>query len=136
MINPDFISAPSEFPTHSDPSTYYCYAYDNRYLFPELAGEHGLPHYCFSVLPSTGKLIRIERGEKGYFLCNTNGQTPQIARWKANDENVLRGITRAQEEAMLAGSMFGWDSPAAKPWHYDKDGVPRTPQPKNRGSER
>ena len=32
MINPDFISVPSEFPTHSDPSTYYLYAYAKEHI--------------------------------------------------------------------------------------------------------
>ena len=104
----------------------YCYAYDNSYLLPELAGQHGLPHYCFSVLPSTGELIRINREEKGYSLCNAIGLSTQQVRWKADDLNGIRGITRAQEEAMLAGSMFGWDTPAAKPWRYDMDGNPRS----------
>ena len=32
------------------------------------------------------------------------------------------GVTPAQAEAMLAGSMFGWNVPAANPKNYDKDG--------------
>ena len=108
----------------------YCFAYHNSYLLPELSGEHGLPHYCFSVLPSSGQIIRIHRGENGYHLCNKEMRLDyDTARFKADDENALRLITKAQEAAMLAGSLFGWDTPAAKPWNYDKDGKPRLPNP-------
>jgi hypothetical protein len=38
--------------------------------------------------------------------------------------NEAMGVTRQQEAAMLAGSLLGWDSPAAKPWSYDETGKP------------
>jgi hypothetical protein len=115
----------------------YVYAYDNRYLLPELAGEHSLPNYCFAMLPSSGEMIRIQRDEQGYFLCNSKGMSPETVRVKVNNENQLRGVTRAQEEAMLTGSLFGWDSPAAKPWNYDSDGKPLPiNQPKKNEPER
>jgi hypothetical protein len=114
----------------------YCFAYDNRYLLPELAGQHELPHYCYSVLPSSGELIRIQNGKSGYHLCNNQGLSLEKARFKANDENGLRQITRAQEEAMLAGSLFGWNTPAAKPWNYEQSGTPRQQRPKRNEPER
>ena len=115
----------------------YCFVYDNRYLLPELAGQHGLPGYCFSVLPSTGEMIRISRNEPGYYPCYTQGMSPGAVRFRVNDENELRQITRAQEEAMLGGSLYGWDTPAAKPWNYNQDGTPRPlNQPKKNDPER
>ena len=36
--------------------------------------------------------------------------------------NKRMGVTKAQEAAMLAGSLFGWDTPAARPKNYDENG--------------
>jgi hypothetical protein len=38
------------------------------------------------------------------------------------------GVTRAQEEAMLAGSLFGWHTKAADPRSYDENGQPQRPK--------
>jgi len=100
----------------------YCFAYDNRYLLPELAGQHRLPIDCYSVLPSTGELILIVREKHGYFPTYNSTPFPDINRSIANESNAHCGVTKGQEEAMLAGSLFGWDNPAAKPWNYDVDG--------------
>ncbi len=32
----------------------YIFCFDNRYLLPELAGQHELPEFCYSTLPDTG----------------------------------------------------------------------------------
>lgn len=114
----------------------YAFAFDNRYLLPELTGKHDLPDVCYSILPSTGELISISRYEKGYARCDGSKPNPEENRFFADTSNKIFGITRAQEEAMLAGSMFGWDVPAAKPWKYDKDGNPRPPTPKKDRTER
>jgi hypothetical protein len=42
----------------------------------------------------------------------------------ANDMNEMMGVTKAQEAAMLAGSMFGWSVPAANPRNYDEKAIP------------
>ena len=54
--------------------------------------------------------------KKGYSPCY-DFSTPdaQQNREFADDRNVKNGITKAQEAAMLAGSMFGWQTPAADP---------------------
>lgn len=87
----------------------------------------GLPEYCYSTLPSTGELIKIVRGEKGYYPCydgaSYSPETAREAAQKAAEErNDLLDVTKAQAAAMVAGSMFGWHVPAADPDNYDEDG--------------
>jgi len=101
--------------------------------FAELAQRNGvqliplrqsLPEKCVSTLESTGEIISITRGENGY---TPTGQYPQDGvspKEAAAALNEAAGITRAQEAAMVAGSMFGWDTPAADPKNYDAKGVP------------
>jgi hypothetical protein len=114
----------------------YCMAYNNRWLLPELAGKHELPNNCFSVLPSTGELISIVMGKRGYFPSDKSTSDREINRQIASTSNALLGVTRGQEEAMLAGSLFGWNTPAARPWKYDPDGKPRIQPPKRSEPER
>ena len=94
-----------------------------------------LPRKCFSALPSTGELIVIERGTKGYIPIKQHpeGKTAQEAADIAND---VLGVTKSQEAAMLAGSMFGFDVPAADPKNYDESGAPIKPKQKDRGDAR
>jgi hypothetical protein len=114
----------------------YCFTYDNSYLLPELEGQHELPLICFSTLPSTGELILISRNSRGYTPTTSSDADRDANRIAAESQNELRGITRAQEEAMLAGSLFGWGKPAAKPWNYDLDGSPRALPPGKNELER
>ena len=86
--------------------------------------RQSLPEKCFSALESTGEIITVTKGEKGY---TPTGQYPQEGvspKEAAAALNDAAGITRAQEAAMVAGSMFGWDTPAADPKNYDTKGVP------------
>lgn len=113
--------------------------------FAELYQNHGchgiiplrksLPESCFSTLGATGELIVITKGEKGYSPTDV---FPQNASPKegAAALNAANGVTKAQEAAMVAGSMFGWETPAANPKNYDSLGQPIKNQRRSHAAER
>ena len=88
----------------------------------------------YSVLSGSDKIIIIKRGEKGYFKTDIPVTDKDKARSIVNEYNTKLGVSRAQEEAMKAGSMFGFQVPAADPRNYDADGKPV--MPKDRGDAR
>ena len=94
-----------------------------------------LPEKCFSVLSASDELIIIERGVTGYTPSGMriDGKS---AREAADISNDTIGVTKAQEAAMLAGSMFGFQVSAADPKNYDADGQPIRPKQKDRGDAR
>ncbi len=74
-----------------------------------------LPDMCWSVRPDDGTLIRIQRGESGYQVSEDSRDDPGLNRHMASYRNQCRGISKAQEQAMLNGCLHGWDSPSADP---------------------
>lgn len=86
----------------------------------KLPFRNDLPETCFSVLPSSGQLIIIRHGERGYYPSEWDTGSREENREIASSHNARRGITDIQEAAMLAGSMFGWNTPGANPqWYLD-----------------
>lgn len=82
--------------------------------------RNDLPETCFSILPSSGQLIIIRCGERGYYPSEWDTGKREENREIASSHNARRGITDVQEAAMLAGSMFGWNTPGANPqWYLD-----------------
>jgi hypothetical protein len=78
----------------------------------------GLPEMCYSTNPlDEDELIIIKRGEEGYYPVNKLSDAYLCNKDKNNE---LIGVTKAQELAMVSGSMFGWDSPGANPEVYEK----------------
>ena len=87
-----------------------------------------LPPYCFAIDPKDGKIVRLNRGLKGYepldnitskyslaiqqsYLIGTSDKTKAklVARNGMNEEI---GVTERQHDAMLHGSNCGFDNPA------------------------
>ena len=80
----------------------------------------GLPEVCHSVLPSTGALICIKRGEAGYFPSTWSTNDPKENSGLADFNNDRLGVTRTQRLAMEIGSMCGWDAPGADPKTHER----------------
>lgn len=96
-----------------------------------------LPKLCLTVQPGTGDIVNIARGIKGYYPSDWNQPGNRTYnRETAENANQQLGVTKAQEAAMLAGSMFGWDCPAAHPQLYDAQGKLRVPNGKEHPQER
>jgi len=81
-----------------------------------------LPERCYAVHPEKGNLIIITKGESGYTDVNGSNNSPEKNRELADGHNSEMGVTKAQAEAMMAGSMFGWHTPAADPKNYNEQG--------------
>lgn len=74
-----------------------------------------LPELCFSVLESTGELICIRNGMPGYMSSDWNSADPKRNRETADFANKKLDVSKLHEQAMVYGSMFGWDTPCADP---------------------
>ena len=95
-----------------------------------------LPERCFGYLQATGEIVVSQKGQKGFAPTGkyAENETPQEC---VDSLNAAMDVTRAQAAAMMAGSMFGWDAPAADPANYDDQGIPIRPGRKqDRGDAR
>ena len=95
-----------------------------------------LPERCYSVSPSNGHLIIITKGENEHSDVNDSNNSPERNRELADGHNSEMGVTKAQEAAMLAGSLKGWNTPEADPQNYDDNGTPVKTKHKDRGDAR
>ena len=95
-----------------------------------------LPEQCYGTLLDTGKIVIYKRGETGYYKTDIPYSTKEDARALVDEHNARGGVSKAQEAAMAAGSMFGFDVPAADPANYDENGQPIKPKHRDRGDAR
>lgn len=91
-----------------------------------------LPDKYYFFLQTENKIGIVNKGEQGYTEYKFSKGTPEENRWLADEMNKKLGITKAQAEAMVAGSMFGWHTPAADPKNYDENGKAIKPKHKDR----
>ena len=95
-----------------------------------------MPEKCFGYLKATGEIVVLQKGQKGFAPTGkyAENETPQEC---VDSLNAAMDVTKAQAAAMMAGSMFGWDAPAADPANYDDQGIPIRPGRKqDRGDAR
>jgi hypothetical protein len=78
----------------------------------------------------------LKRGETGYYKTDIPYSTKEDARELVSEYNGKLGVTKAQEEAMRAGSMFGFQVPGADPKNYDENGQAIKQRQKDRGDAR
>ena len=79
------------------------------------------PDKCYAYVATTGQIGVITRGERGYKPVSV-----KIAGLDSHATvdrlNTALGVSKAHAAAMMAGSLFGWDCPAANPKNYDRNG--------------
>jgi hypothetical protein len=79
------------------------------------SSEGELPEMCVAVLEPGTVLIGIKRGQRCYFQMYDGTLRGVSAKIVADRMNQALDVTPQQREAMLCGSMMGWDCPAARP---------------------
>lgn len=79
-----------------------------------------LPEFCFTVNKTKGDMVvLVKRGVTGYWPAYDGIYSGQ--NW-ADHFNERIGVSRQQEAAMQAGSIFGFHIPGADPAMYDESG--------------
>ena len=95
-----------------------------------------LPEHCYIYIPTTREIGIVKKGESGYYRSDLTPVYGEDGKQFVEELNQKGGITKAQEAAMLAGSMFGWQTPAADPQNYDEQGQPIKRKTKDRSEAR
>lgn len=89
---------------------------------PDVTLAAGLPVAAAIIHPTDSRTVTIVRaGCSGYWQIH-QAATEYAAEIMTAQVNNALGVTKPQREAMQAGSMFGWNCPAADPATYDADG--------------
>ena len=94
-----------------------------------------LPDKCFSITSTADEIVIITKGEMFQRPAGIHAEGV-TAREGATAANEAMGVTRAQEAAMLFGSIYGWDKPGADPKHYNEQGETIKFKQRNHGDAR
>ena len=89
-----------------------------------------LPEQCYVFVQTENCVGIVKKGESGFYRTDIQGGKPSETNALVNEMNKKLGLSKGQAEAMKAGSMFGWHTPAANPESYDKDGFLKKPKKK------
>lgn len=90
-----------------------------------------LPEQCYVFVQTENCVGIVKKGESGFYRTDIQGGKPSETNALVNEMNKKLGLSKGQAEAMKAGSMFGWNTPAADPKSYDKNGIPVRPKQKD-----
>ena len=82
-----------------------------------------LPERCYVYIPTENRIGIVQRGETGYFKTDVSFKDAEDAKQIVREQNEAMGVSKRQASAMVAGSMFGWETPAADPKNYDENGA-------------
>lgn len=87
--------------------------------------RNSLPERCYSTLIETPTIVILKRGETGFYATDIPpAKTREEAEALVDHYNGELGVSKGQQAAMQAGSMFGFACPAADPKNYDANGTP------------
>ena len=95
-----------------------------------------LPEHCYVYLPTTQEIAIVKKGESGYYRSDLSPVYGENCKEFVDELNRQGGVSKAQAEAMIAGSMFGWACPAADPANYDENGILMKAKHRDRGDAR
>lgn len=65
-----------------------------------------LPEQCYVYVQTENEIGIVKKGESGYYKTDIEGGKPSERKALADEYNCKSGVTKAQAEAMKAGSMF------------------------------
>ena len=91
-----------------------------------------LPDRCYVYLATENIVGIVHKGEHGYNKTDLVPESREEGKQTADGYNRNLGVSKRQAAAMAAGSMFGWETPAADPGSYDENGTPIRPKHRER----
>ncbi|HQR21835.1 MAG TPA: hypothetical protein PKV98_13260 [Burkholderiaceae bacterium] len=73
-----------------------------------------LPPLCYALLacnPAGERIVAIRRNERGHFSTSLDAPSQSLEQARATVDLLNRklGVSEEQKQAMIGGSMFGWN---------------------------